>query len=227
MFRVLYDCPIGNISRKFPDTKIFQWCIKEHEVIELKIGDNEEHDALLNEISKVAEIVDTVSDGDKVHLVTRMCQCLCTNAVSCFIEKYNILQILPVVYNKGWEHYRILAFRHKEIESLLKELKNHGMDVEILRKAPFEGFIGTSASLTANAIFSGITEKQMNALVTAFCHGYYERPSRTNVQTIAAKTRVPRSTFQEHLRKAEKKLVSALIPHIQMYRAHVNKVGSP
>ena len=224
MFRVLHDCPIGNISMKFPGTKIFQWCNGEHEVFELEVGDSDDHNEVVEEIRKVAAIVDSVSDDDKVHLVTRMCQCVCTNAVSCHIEKYSILQIDPVVYQEGWEQYRILSFRHEEIENLMKELKSRNMKIEIVRKAPFDGFIGASTSITANAIFSGMTEKQMDALVTAFCHGYYELPSRTNVQTIATKVDVPRSTYQEHLRKAEKKLVSALVPHIQMYRARSKKL---
>jgi predicted DNA binding protein len=100
------------------------------------------------------------------------------------------------------------------------------MIVQIIRKVPFDGFVASSLSLTAGAIFSGLTEKQMNALVTAFTYGYYERPRRSDVQTIASKIHVPRTTFQEHLRKAEKKIVSALIPHIQLYRTHVAEVES-
>ena len=125
------------------------------------------------------------------------------------------------MYEKGWEYYRIMAFKHEELENLLKQLKSHDMNIRVVRKVPFDGFVASSLSLTAGALFSGLTEKQMDALVTAFTYGYYERPRRSDVQTIAAKTDVPRSTFQEHLRKAEKKIVSALIPHIQLYRTHM------
>jgi len=42
-------------------------------------------------------------------------------------------------------------------------------------------------------------------------------PRRADVQTIAAKERVPRTTFQEHLKKAENKLLAALVPYIQLF----------
>lgn len=38
---------------------------------------------------------------------------------------------------------------------------------EILRKVDFDGFIASSLTLTADALFSDLTEKQMDALLTA------------------------------------------------------------
>jgi len=43
-------------------------------------------------------------------------------------------------------------------------------------------------------------------------------PRKTDVQTIASRRRVPRTTFQEHLKKAENKLVSSVIPYIELYK---------
>ncbi|UCE09454.1 MAG: helix-turn-helix domain-containing protein [Candidatus Thorarchaeota archaeon] len=226
LFRVSHDCPFGNISRRFPDLKMFQWCNREHEVIELKVNSPDEYSKVLQEVSEIAELIHSASDEGRVHLVTRMCQCSRFKTVSTVIDKFNLLQVLPVVYEQGWEYYRIMAFRHEEIEELLKDLKSQEMTVEVIRKVPFDGFVASSLSLTAGAVLSELTEKQMDALVTAFVHGYYERPRRANVQTIATKTRVPRSTFQEHLRKAEKKLVNALIPHIQLYRTQATQAES-
>ena len=38
-----------------------------------------------------------------------------------------------------------------------------------------------------------------------------------SARVIAFKERVPRTTFQEHLKKAENKLVAALVPYIQLF----------
>jgi len=73
-------------------------------------------------------------------------------------------------------------------------------------------------SLTADALFSDLTEKQMDALLTAYSHGYYRLPRKSDIQTIASRKRVPRTTFQEHLKKAENKLVVSLVPYIQLYK---------
>ena len=77
--------------------------------------------------------------------------------------------------------------------------------------------MATSMTLTADALFYGLTERQMDALLTAHRHGYYNLPRDSDVQTIAAKEKVPLTTFQEHLKKAENKLVAAIIPHMKLF----------
>jgi hypothetical protein len=57
----------------------------------------------------------------------------------------------------------------------------------------------------------------MEAVLTAHRHGYYNLPRNADVKTIAAKVKVPRTTFQEHLMKGENKLVTALVPHIKLF----------
>jgi hypothetical protein len=71
--------------------------------------------------------------------------------------------------------------------------------------------------MSADALFSGLTEKQMEAILAAHRNGYYNLPRAADVKAIAAKKKVPRTTFQEHLMKAENKLISALIPNIELY----------
>jgi len=49
------------------------------------------------------------------------------------------------------------------------------------------------------------------ALLAAHKNGYCMLPRKADVQAIAAKERVPRTTFQEHFKKAENKLLGALV----------------
>jgi len=123
-----------------------------------------------------------------------------------------------VVYEKGWEYYRLIAFRHKDLKRFLERLEERGFVFDVLRKVPFDGFVASSLTLTADALFSDLTEKQMDALLTAYRHGYYRLPRETDVQTIANKRQVPRTTFQEHLKKAENKLVASLVPYVQLFK---------
>jgi len=92
-----------------------------------------------------------------------------------------------------------------------------GWFYKILRKVPFDGFVASSLTMSADALFSGLTEKQMEAVLTAHRHGYYNLPRAADVKAIAAKEKVPRTTFQDHLMKAENKLVAALVPNIKLF----------
>jgi len=218
VFKVTHDCPLGNISRKFPSLKMFVWCNREHEVIEVIVEKEEEFSAMMEKISGIGGIIDVSSDLRNVHLITKKCLCNTDNSVGKNIDVFDLLHVLPVVYEKGWEYYRLIAFRHKDLKRFLERLEERGFVFDVLRKVPFDGFVASSLTLTADALFSDLTEKQMGALLTAYRHGYYRLPRETDVQTIANKRQVPRTTFQEHLKKAENKLVASLVPYVQLFK---------
>jgi predicted DNA binding protein len=218
VLKITHDCPFANISRKYPSLEMFNWCNGEHDVYELHIEDHGEYDAILEEISRLGELVEESSNQDEAHLITETCSCTRENSVGKNVEDFDLLHVSPVVYSKGWEYYRIIAFRHEHLEKFLERLEERGFTYEIVRKVPFDGFIASSLTLTADALFSQLTEKQMDALLTAHNNGYYLFPRKNDIQSIAARKRVARTTFQEHLKKAENKIVASLVPYIQLYR---------
>jgi PAS domain S-box-containing protein len=55
-----------------------------------------------------------------------------------------------------------------------------------------------------------LTDKQAEALRTAYHAGYFEQPRRTNADGVADALGVSRSTFIQHLRSAERKAFAAL-----------------
>ncbi len=218
VFKVSHDCPFGNISRKFPSLKMFVWCNREHEVIEMIVENREAYSAVMEAISELPGLIEESSDQHDIHLVTKKCYCTTENSVGKNIDELNLLHVLPVAYEEGWEYYRVIAFRHEDLEKLLQRLEEMAFSVEVLRKVPFNGFIASSLTLTADALFSALTDKQMDALLTAYNHGYYRLPRKSSVKTIASKKQVPRTTFHEHLKKAENKLVRSLIPYMRLFK---------
>ena len=218
VLKITHDCPFANLSRKYPSLEMCSWCNGEHDVYELHTERKEEYDALVKEVSKLGELIEESSNEQKAHLIIETCACNTENSVGKNIEDFDLLHVSPVVYSKGWEYYRIIAFRHEDLKRFLERMEGHGFTYEIVRKVPFNGFIASSLTMTADALFSDLTEKQMDALLMAHNSGYYLFPRKNDIQQIAAKRRVPRTTFQEHLKKAENKIVSSLIPYIQLYR---------
>ncbi len=57
----------------------------------------------------------------------------------------------------------------------------------------------------------------MKSLLTAVENGYYEVPKRVTADDLAKRAGQPRSTFEEHIRKAESKVVMAMSPYMMMY----------
>ncbi len=207
-----------DLTRRFPSASVFIWCNRENDVIEVVVRNPEDYSLVMEEIRAVpiVNVIEEISDTQRLYLNVHECHCMKENTIVRHIGKLDILNIFPNMVENGWVYHRLIVFRHRDFEELLKRFDNWGWVYKILRKVPFDGFVASSLTLSADALFSGLTEKQMGAILTAYRHGYYNMPRNADVQAIAAKENVPRITFQEHLQKAENKLVAALVPHIQM-----------
>ena len=216
---VLPNSFYADITRRFPSMSIFIWCNRENDVVEVVVRNPEEYPLVMKEFHArpVMGVIEEMSDDRRLYLNVRECHCMKQDTIVRHIGELDVLNIFPNMVENGWAYHRLIVFRHKDLEELLRRFDNWGWVYKILRKVPFDGFIASSLTLTADALFSGLTERQMAALITAHRHGYYNLPRDSDVQTIAAKEKVPRTTFQEHLKKAENKLVGALMPHMKLF----------
>ena len=218
VFRARYQNPFGLITKDHPSARIYQWCNDEYDIMELVLQKQEDYGEIREDFTKSVEIIDEIHNGGNTHVITRMCACGGPGTVQHYLNDPTLLLIPPIAYEEGWEHLRLIAFKHENVKKLLAKLKEDGFEVEILRKKPFDGYIASSLTLTTDALFSGLTDKQVDALLTAFAQGYFRFPRGTDLQTIASKEKISRTTFLEHLKKAENKIITALIPHIQLFR---------
>lgn len=63
-----------------------------------------------------------------------------------------------------------------------------------------------------------LTQKQKDAVTLAILHNYYSFPRKTDLEKLAKKMNISRVTFQEHLRKAESKLLPSLFGYTKKDR---------
>jgi DNA-binding CsgD family transcriptional regulator len=76
----------------------------------------------------------------------------------------------------------------------------------------------TSLEPRPESYLSKLTLKQRQAMITAYGLGYYDVPRRVSSEEVSRHLEIDKSTFVEHLRKAERKLVCIII------YSHVNEV---
>jgi len=70
--------------------------------------------------------------------------------------------------------------------------------------------------VSTSSLFGGLTRKQVQALVFALENGYYQVPKRVTTEEMASKLKLPRTTYEEHLRKAEGKVLRSMAPYISL-----------
>ena len=210
------DNPIHRLTERYPSLRIWMWCNFVQDVYEIVSDSPEEFYGAVEEFRRLYDVLDETEISTNIRLITQNCVCSRETTVHDNIQELEILNLMPIYYTRGHEYYRLIAFRHEALAELFDRLTDQEFHVEVLEKTPFNGMVSDSL-ITLSSLVGSLTDKQVDAIVAAYNSGYYQTPRRVNVQTIADRARVPRTTLQEHLNKAENKLISSIIPQIQLY----------
>ena len=206
-FRLRHECPYRELSEHHPDLTIREWYLSDCQVLEITAPEAPT-DALLDDIDSLGEVLHESVDDSGVHVVTQACLCPIEGSILERFEAFNCVYQPPTVHRHGWEHYTVIAFDDGDVRALLRDLERD-RDIDVRSKTEIEEQqLPHSMLAPVDRLFDGITARQRAALRLALERGYYEQPRRTSLRDLAAETSVARSTFEEHLRKAENKLVT-------------------
>ncbi|WP_435348339.1 helix-turn-helix domain-containing protein [Haloarchaeobius sp. HRN-SO-5] len=206
-FRVRHECPYREFSERYPDITIREWYVSDCQVLEITAADAPTAD-LRDEIDDLGTVLHESVDDDGLHVVTQSCLCSLEDTIVDRFEEHNCLYQPPTVHRHGWEHYTVVAFDEADVGALLRDLDG-ARDVDVLSKTAIEEQrIPHTTLAPVDQLFDDLTARQLAALQLALENGYYEQPRQTSLRELAAPTSVARSTFEEHLRKAENKLLT-------------------
>ena len=108
--------------------------------------------------------------------------------------------IKPLSVSGGFEHWNVVTEEVNNVKSLLSDLSEIG-ELKVKR-------IGEYEQKGSNY---GMTALQKSALELAVELGYYRWPRQVILEELAKVAKVSRKVYQEHLRKAEAKLVPKVL----------------
>jgi len=205
--RVKHECPYRSISERHPGLTIREWPLSDCQVLEIT-SEETPTDRLLEDIDQLGTVLHESVDESGFHLVTQSCLCSLEESIIDRFEEHNCLYQSPTIYRQGWEHYTVIAFDESDIQALLGDLRAD-RDIELLSKTVIEEKQIPHSMLTpVDQLFDDLTDRQRGALELALEGGYYGQPRGTSLRDLASQTSVSKSTFEEHLRKAENKLLT-------------------
>ena len=206
-FRLRHECPYRELSERFPDVTIREWYLSDCQVLEIS-SQEAPADELVEEVEKLGSILHRSVDESGLHVVTRACLCSLENSIVQRFEEHNCLYQPPTVHRHGWEQYQLIAFDEADIRALYEDL-DADREIEVLSKRGLsESKLPHSMLAPVDRLFDDLTDRQLAALQIALENGYYEQPRGCSISELAEGTTVARATFEEHLRKAENKLVT-------------------
>lgn len=120
----------------------------------------------------------------------------------------------PVVIREGREYWNIASWNRKLLENLMREFerwkdKFSDFKLQLLQKSNLK-------EIYFPKVMPELPEKQKQAFRLALKHGYYTWPRKSDLTKLAENAGVSVSTFQEHLRKAEARLLPFFAEHIDL-----------
>lgn len=223
-FKARHSCPFGRLSARYPSAHMFVWCNSTREVVEIVLSNRSEYKRMREELSAIVDIVDQTFDGRSIYLITKKCNCTFDNSIAVRLEAHSILCLLPVTYEAGWEFYHAVAWRHNDLRRFMDSAASMPAEIVITRKSALSNSIRALLPVPVSSLFADLTKKQIDALLACYGMGYFRFPRKMNVKSIAESRKVARTTFQEHLTKAENKLVASVVPYLQLLRAEPERM---
>lgn len=125
------------------------------------------------------------------------------------IQSYGCSVLFPALFSDGREFYRVLAPTRERLKQLLERLGDFGgANLEALTDVGPEAL---QVQVDLGEVAGQLTKRQLAVLSTAVEAGYYDSPRRTSTERLAASFRLSRTTFEEHLRKAEAKVLRSVM----------------
>jgi len=214
--RIQHPCPFCDFSACFPDAEMVLWCNGSNEILQISAPDSSTLPKILKAAKKSLCAREMVQDGRSALTVLRTCVCRQYRSVAVIADECDVWLIPPVIYNDGWETHRVLSKGKPSLQHFIAEVKTTGK-IEILSHQPREHLdVIHDMSVIPIHLFGGLTARQVRALVLAFENGLLDIPAKVKMHGVARGEGVSRSTFGEHLRKAQLQLLRNSYPFLKL-----------
>lgn len=216
-----HDMPFSNISKKFPQISLSRWCNLEVDILEAESlhsgGIDSFQRGLEFELQQMsASLIHIHRYSDSALEAVIRCKCSISNSSIAIVEASNCIPVMPITYREGFEYLRLLAFDKATRKAVLDNLSSVAK-LTVESSGQVESHAARSAlTISVNDFLGSMTSKQLLALVEAIEDGYYAIPKKATVEELASRLGMPRSTFEEHLRKAEIKVMRAMRPYVRI-----------
>jgi predicted DNA binding protein len=159
-------------------------------------AEKEKKKKFIAELKKSGRIIDIENNGDFI-----IGQIKEKNIVKSMYN-YNIFHTEPVKFDKdGIESWSVASWDKKDLVKFANNMEKL-FKVKMLQISQEK--ISNVSVLT---VYPELTVPQKRAIELAIEHGYYEIPRKIELKDLANAMKVCYSTYQVHLRKAEKKLL--------------------
>jgi predicted DNA binding protein len=190
------------------DASVELWCNDHCDLLYVEDGATDE---ILGHVRDRVGVQDLLRRPDELVIVTAECLQQGENdLIEAYLARHNCLLLPPLRYAGGAKLCRLLALDPGSLTACYRNLVDDGFSVSVERKREIEAVAHDSPLLTLDGVLPDLSPRQRETFSIAYDCGYYEIPRETTTEEIAEMVGIERRTAEEHLRRAENKLVESL-----------------
>lgn len=205
-----HNSPYADITRD-NNMRAEMWCNKYCDMLHLTGPDI--NDAM-NTVKNAVGISNIAHKNEEVVLITDSCLLKSQNELlEEYLQPYHCISLPPLTYDHGTLLTRIISLEEDNLTNIYHDI-NKSHDVTIKAKREIKAVAPDVPLLMLDSMIPDLTDKQQEALEIALEQGYYEIPRETSTEAVSEQVGVSRRTVEEHLRRAENKVIKGIIEYI-------------
>jgi predicted DNA binding protein len=214
--RVQHECSMCQLSESFPSARLAVWCNGHMDVLHVLAERSDELSSILDAVQEKSITEEILRERLSAMTIIRDCACD-GEYLPGVIQKAGCWSIGPCTYEEGREVLRLIAPSRNRLREAVSMLRLHGK-VELVSMRPREtAETFRDLGILPVPVLEGLTEKQIEVLISAHEGGIFEIPARTKMDDVAKKMGMSRSTYGEHLRKAVNTLMDNSYPMLKLF----------
>ncbi len=216
--RMRHDRTFCNFAGRFPDARMALWCMNSNEMFYISTGSAEEIEEIVAEAQTALDVDQSYVDGASAVLTMSICSCSDERSIDNIAHQCRCWLIPPILYSGGWAHYRIFSPSRTDLRRFIHICSNDS-EVEVVSHHGRENqdLILDSGTVPVH-LFDGISDRQLRVLASAYESGLLDVPAKVEMDGVAKKEGISRSTYGEHLRKSVHQMVKNSYPLLRSYQ---------
>ena len=154
-----------------------------------------------------------VTNGEEVIIITDDClKQHTTNHIETYLARHDCLLMPPIRYENGKKLCRVVAIDSSHLTEFYNDIRQE-FSITVDSKRELGKYSQDKPLFTVGSTLPELSGQQQDALTIGYQKGYYRIPRDVTTAELAAEMGIDRRTFEEHLRRAENKLITTLIKY--------------
>lgn len=198
------------------DASLELWCNDHCDLLRVR-GDVDGE--IVERIEDLTGVNDSMVDGGEEIIITENClEGHEVMMVDTYLSRHDCLMLPPIIYERGYKTFRVLALEPGKLTEFYRDLVDQ-TSVVVESKREVTGLAHSAPMLSVDQTLPSLSSRQREVLLLAHEFGYYEIPRRTTTDEIAQAVGIERRTAEQHLRRAENKIVESIVAMVSSHTA--------